>query len=108
MEKKPRLGTDPLKPKKLDWIKDTRKKGKQNKQGLQGLHIKHRLKSKSSLKRGLPEGFIRATLIVKEEYLDKLKALSYWERKKITEVINEALGSYLKGRKIRPINKRGV
>jgi len=31
-------------------------------------------------------------------HLEKLKALAYWERKTIKEVVDEALGSYLKGK----------
>jgi len=38
---------------------------------------------------------IRATFIVKTDYLDKLKAISYWERKMIKDVINEALVNYI-------------
>jgi hypothetical protein len=37
--------------------------------------------------------------------LEELKALAYWERKTIKEVIDEALGSYLKGK---IVNLRGV
>ena len=33
--------------------------------------------------------------------MDKLKALAYWKRKKIKEVIDDALGLYLKGKKTR-------
>ncbi len=51
--------------------------------------------------KGLKNGWIRATFILREDYLEKLKSLSYWERKKIKEVIDEALGSYLKGKRIR-------
>ncbi len=36
-----------------------------------------------------------------EGSLEKLKALAYWERRKIKEVIDDALGLYLKGKKIR-------
>lgn len=110
MDKKTRIGRDPLK-----WIRKTKgeksKQGKQSKQSLQSLHklqSKQILQSKPKVKEGLREGFTRATFIVREDYLDKLKALAYWERKKLREVINEALGSYLKGKKIRPIKKGGV
>lgn len=98
MNKKPRIGRDPLK-----WIKKT--KGEKSKQDKQSLQSKQILQSKPKVKEGLREGFTRATFIVKEDYLDKLKALAYWERKRIREVINEALSSYLKGKKIRPIKK---
>jgi hypothetical protein len=51
--------------------------------------------------KGLKNGWTRATFILRKEYLEKLKSLSYWERKKIKEVIDEALGSYLEGKRIR-------
>ncbi len=35
-------------------------------------------------------------------HLEDLKALAYWERKTIKGVIDEALGSYLKGKKSNP------
>jgi hypothetical protein len=48
--------------------------------------------------RGLHDGWTRATFILRKHHLEKLKALAYWERKTIKEVIDEALGSYLGGR----------
>jgi hypothetical protein len=53
-----------------------------------------------SSQRGLRRGWTRATFILREDYLEKLKALAYWERKKVKEVIGEALAGYLKGKKI--------
>jgi hypothetical protein len=50
---------------------------------------------------GLKDGWIRATFILRKDYLEKLKALAYWKRKKIKEVIDDALGLYLKGKKTR-------
>ena len=38
----------------------------------------------------------------KEGLLRKTKASAYWERKKIKEVIDEALGLYLRGKRQRP------
>jgi hypothetical protein len=58
----------------------------------------------NSLEKGLQDGWTRATFILRKDYLSKLKAVSYWERKKMKEVIDEALGSYLKGKKIKPIS----
>lgn len=55
---------------------------------------------------GIKEGYTRATFIVKEGILDKVKALAYWDRKTIKEVVEEALENHLKGRKIRSIPKR--
>jgi hypothetical protein len=54
-----------------------------------------------TLQKGLKNGWIRATFILRKDYLEKLKSLSYWERKKIKEVIDEALRSYLEGKRIR-------
>jgi hypothetical protein len=54
---------------------------------------------------GLKEGWTRATFILRKDYLEKLKSLSYWERRTIKEVIDEALSSYLDGRKIRKKDK---
>jgi hypothetical protein len=50
--------------------------------------------------RGLHDGWTRATFILRELHLEKLKALAYWERKTIKEVMDEALGSYLKEKRI--------
>jgi hypothetical protein len=48
--------------------------------------------------RGLQKGWTRNTFILRKQYLEKIKALAYWERKTIKEVIDEALGSYLRGK----------
>ena len=47
--------------------------------------------------------FIRATYIIKKEYAEKLKALSYWERKDIKLIINEILGDYFKNKEVKPV-----
>ena len=51
---------------------------------------------------GLREGWTRATFILREDYLEKIKSLAYWKRRDIKEVIDDVLGEYLKGRKIKP------
>ena len=56
--------------------------------------------TKSSQK-GLKDGWTRATFILRQDYLEKIKASAYWERKKVKEVLDEALGTYLKGKKIK-------
>jgi len=53
----------------------------------------------------------RATFIVKEELLDKVKALAYWEREQIKGTINKALQSFVdeyesKNGDIKPIPKK--
>jgi hypothetical protein len=51
--------------------------------------------------KGLKDGWIRATFILRKDYLEELKALAYWERKKIKEVIDEVLRLYLRRKKTR-------
>jgi hypothetical protein len=51
---------------------------------------------------GLREGWTRATFILREDYLEKIKSLAYWKRRNIKEVMDDVLGDYLKGRKIKP------
>ena len=60
----------------------------------------------NSLEKGLQDGWTRATFVLRKDYLSKLKAVSYWDRKKMKEVIDEALGAYLRGRKIKPLMVR--
>lgn len=38
---------------------------------------------------------IRATFIVNIDHIEKLKAISFWEKKMLKEVLNEALTQYL-------------
>jgi hypothetical protein len=54
---------------------------------------------------GLQDGWTRATFILRNQHLEELKALAYWERKTIKEVVDEALGSYLKERRVNPKGK---
>ena len=48
--------------------------------------------------RGLQNGWTRNTFILRKQYLQKIKALAYRERKTIKDVVDEALGLYLKSR----------
>ena len=55
------------------------------------------------------EGETRATFIVKEDLLEKVKAVAYWERVMIKDIVNTALQDYIdtytaknKGLKNRP------
>lgn len=61
-----------------------------------------------SSQRGLQDGWTRATFILKKDHLDKVKALAYWDRKTIKEVMAEALEIYLKGKKIKSISNKGT
>ncbi len=60
--------------------------------------------SNKTSQQGLKEGWTRATFILRKDHLQKIKSLSYWERKRIKEVLDEALKLYLKGKKARKAN----
>jgi hypothetical protein len=61
----------------------------------------------SSVQKGLKMGETRATFIVKEESLEKIKAIAYWDRQNIKDVVQTAIEDYItqyesKNGKIRP------
>jgi len=65
-----------------------------------------------SSQEGTKENETRATFIINEGLLDKLKAVAYWERSLIKDVLAEALQGYLeqyeqKHGKIKNIPKKG-
>jgi len=57
--------------------------------------------SKKSSQQGLKDGWTRATFILRKDHLEKIKSVSYWERKKIKEVVDEALTLYFEEKKAR-------
>jgi CheY-like chemotaxis protein len=62
--------------------------------------IKEESKSSES---GLKDDWTRATFIVRKELLDKIKAVAYWDRKKVKDVVDEAFESYLKEKEIKSV-----
>jgi len=65
-----------------------------------------------SSQEGTKENETRATFIINEGLLDKIKAVAYWERSLIKDVLAEALEAYLeqyeqKHGKIKNIPKKG-
>ena len=79
-----RIKNNPLD--KADWINETPEEKPKEK--------------KSKSKKGLPTGWTRATFIVEEDLLDKLKNLAYTNRTAIKDEINAALEEYLKDKEI--------
>ena len=57
----------------------------------------------STTSKGLRPGWTRATFIVREETLQQLKAVAYWDRKELKRVVEEAFRLYLEGKEIRPV-----
>ena len=49
----------------------------------------------NSTQSGLPDGWTRATFIVDKELNEKIKALAYWNRLTIKEVVNDALTQFV-------------
>lgn len=46
-------------------------------------------------KNGLPKGWTRTTFIIKEEHVQKLKEIAYWERITLKKLVEEALTKFL-------------
>jgi hypothetical protein len=61
--------------------------------------------STKSSQKGLKSGWTRATFILRDDYLEKVKASAYWERKSVKEVIDDALRAYLRGKRIKARRK---
>lgn len=55
--------------------------------------------------KGTKEREIRSTFIVNEKALERLKAFSYWKRKKIKSVLHEALETHFKGHSFEEIKR---
>lgn len=53
-----------------------------------------------------PENWIRTTVMIREANHSKIKSITYWEKKGIKEVVDEALKGYLKGIKVKPLPKK--
>ncbi len=110
---KPRLGADPFHRGQMEQVIDTltatqpEKKEEPKKKTVikaggrkPGRPVTNTRDTSKSSQEGLPEGWTRASFILKEETLEKLKDYAYTDRKQIKEVITEALDSFLKGKKI--------
>lgn len=62
----------------------------------------------SSTHKGLSPSWTRATFIINKDLNEKIKAIAYWDRLTVKEVLHEALMLYMKGRNVRPIPKKKV
>lgn len=54
-------------------------------------------------KLGVPPGWRKATVIIRDEYHEKLKDLSYWERIPIKDILDEVLRRFFSSRKTMPL-----
>ena len=63
-------------------------------------------KPKNTTYSGVRDGWKRATFIVREDQYEKIKAVAYWDRRNIKEVIEEAFEAYLKGKRVKAISNK--
>ncbi len=68
--------------------------------------LKNKVVAKAKKPSKSPEKWIRTTVMIREPNHSKIKAITYWEKKGIKEVVDEALKGYLKGIKIKPLPKK--
>ena len=90
---------------------ETQKKEIENKRAKVGRPITQFKEITKSSQEGTKENETRATFIVNEDLLEKLKAIAYWDRVLIKEVINTALEDAIskyerKNGDIKPIPKK--
>jgi len=52
------------------------------------------------------EQWIRTTVMIRGASHLKIKSITYWEKKGIKEVVDEALRIYLKGKRVKPLPKK--
>jgi hypothetical protein len=52
------------------------------------------------------EKWVRTTVMIREINHGKIKSITYWEKKGIKEVVDEALKFYLKGKKVKPLPRK--
>ena len=101
-----RMGKNPLAKNKesLNWMASTDNHEEKETEAVKigrPKSIKRQI-SKSS-QEGLLTGWTRATFIVNEDHLSKLKAIAYWDRKSIKDVLNNDLDAYFKGKDVKDI-----
>ncbi len=59
-----------------------------------------------SAKRGLQQDLIRATFIMRQEHLEKIKAYAYWERIQIKDVMEDICKEFFENKRIRSIPQK--
>ncbi len=58
--------------------------------------------SEDTLKKGLPSGWTRTTMVIREDFLEKLKDVAYWERANVKDLFDEILEKFISSREIKP------
>ena len=56
--------------------------------------------------KGLNDDFTRHTIVMRLEYLNKLRCYGYWERLSQRDLMDEILAAYFKDKKIKELPKK--
>ena len=94
-----RLGSDPFAD--LSWIRDSRAgstvlpAGHPPQRGNPALPNAAKTQERPPAARGCREGWTRVTFIIREEYREKLRAVAWWQRRQLKDVLDAALTEYL-------------
>jgi len=102
MSKKPRLGANVLGSKttgSLKWIGDKKEK-------VSVPRTNNGSPTSEKAKVGLQPGWTRRTYLVREDFVDQIESLAFVERKKIKDIVNDALGSYLSRQQVEVVAKK--
>jgi hypothetical protein len=57
---------------------------------------------------GLPEGYTRATFIIRQDHIDRLKALAYVNKSSIKDLVDQAMTKFLKDKDVATILMEAV
>ena len=90
-------------PKGLEWISESLAEDKQSATTSVKTHFDYAIPAS---KRGLQADLIRATFILKQDYLDKIKSYAYWERIQIKDVFDDMCEQFFQDKKIRSIPEK--
>jgi hypothetical protein len=87
--------------KSLSKLEELRDKNSDSKENSRDVDVK------DSAKTGLPAGWTRATLIVREEHKQKLDEIAFWGQIALKDVLDEILENFFADKNIPPIPKMG-
>lgn len=93
-------------PKGLAWINGKKKSSSQEPKKMDAPQPFEPVTRLKTSQLGLCAGWTRATFIIKQDHCQKLKALAYWDRRTVKELIDEALNSYLKNKKVKAMPEK--
>lgn len=62
----------------------------------------HQINLEDTIKKGLPSGWTRTTMVIREDFLEKLKDVAYWERANVKDLLDELLEKFFSSRETKP------